>query len=119
MIDLSEISYINARKACKCECLQERKSKNITFKVSNELWVRNQMKQRSVRESYGAREMDKALKASLYEELKKSSHRLGQNSRIKLEFLVILEDQYENLQPLTLCESCFVFYNEHISKSLI
>jgi hypothetical protein len=115
MNDLSEMSYFNARKACRCECLKERRSINNTYKVSNELWVRNQMKQRAVRENYGTREMDKAVRASLYEQLKKSSHKLGQRSRVKLQFIVIFEDQYENLQPLALCEKCFVFYNEHIS----
>jgi hypothetical protein len=60
--------------------------------------------------------MDRLLRQSLYQELKKETFE-SESSHVKLTFTMSFEIEDQSTQSFTLCETCFVIFNQHKSKN--
>ena len=71
---------------------------------------------RDTRQSYSTQEKDRRLKTELYNKLKEVDFKT-ESEHVKLKFKekFIINDDGES-RTVTLCEKCYVQFNEHICK---
>jgi hypothetical protein len=105
--------YQEALKDCKCGCIYDKKTKQ--YHISNVVWVMNMDLLRQARMKYSSEEKDRILRQSLYHQLKDKKFET-EHSHIKLEFSMQFEVE-NKLLSFSLCESCFVHFNQHKSKN--
>jgi hypothetical protein len=109
--------YNEALRNCKCGCIYKSKAgEEGCYAISNVVWVKNMQKLRHSRNNYTSQEMDSILRQSLYQELKNKTFE-NENSKVKLVFTVQFEIEDESIKSFTLCERCFVTFNQHKSKN--
>ena len=108
-------SYNKALNSCKCGCLRN-KDDLLEYFITNSIWEINQSNLLATRKHYTHVEKDKILRQALYSKLKESKFD-GRSSHVKLSFPLSFDiDDKGNKQQFTLCESCFVIFNDHIGK---
>lgn len=84
--------------------------------ITNDIWERNQKLLLQIRRNYSPEEKDKIMKQALYSKLKNTSFD-NQKAHVKIEFEhnFVLDDA-GNSKSFTLCESCYVIFNDHRCK---
>ena len=84
--------------------------------IPSNIWSVNQAKYRESRKGYSETEKNRLLKGALYEKLKEMNFE-KRSSHTKLKFqLTFAIDEEENTHIVTLCETCFITFNEHKCK---
>jgi hypothetical protein len=109
--------YNEALRKCRCGCIyQEKVGEEGSYVINNVVWVKNMQKQRHSRKNHTSKEMDNLLRQSLYQELKNKKFD-NEHAQVKLLFTVQFEIEDQSIQSFTLCENCFVLFNQHKSKN--
>jgi len=114
-LEMSEKCYANARKSCKHGCLV---NQNGCYVIPNNIWATNQLKFIRCRQSYDDFEKDKLMKEALNQKLREKQIETVKG-HVRLEFTVPFKsDDYlmSRKQNYTLCESCYVIFNNHRCK---
>jgi hypothetical protein len=106
--------YQEAMKCCKAKCIYDKNAKR--YVINNVVWVNNMDSLREKRKNYSSEEKDRILRQALYHQLKSKTFETEQK-HIPLDFIVQLEAEDQSIRPFTLCESCFVHFNQHKSKN--
>jgi hypothetical protein len=73
---------------------------------------------RHARLNYTSEEMDRVLKQALYHQMKDKVFET-KSDHVALDFTMQFEVEDGSMQSFSLCESCFVIFNEHKSKNKI
>lgn len=107
------ITYFQALDTCKCGCLKSKSTND--YHISNSTWERSQAYQFEARQRYSNKEKESILKQSLYSKLKEHKFE-NESSHVKLEFSVNFVSDDKGSQFCTLCESCYVKFNDLICK---
>jgi hypothetical protein len=107
-------NYFQALGVCNCECIRRKDG----YYITNDVWDRNQTKLMESRQSYTNEEKDKTMKQNLYSKLSEATFK-SQGSHVNLTFQLNFEINETGISKLvTLCESCYVIFNNHICKYL-
>jgi hypothetical protein len=106
--------YQEAMKCCKAKCIYDKNAKR--YVINNVVWVNNMDSLREKRKNYSSEEKDRILRQALYHQLKSKTFETEQK-HIPLDFIVQLEAEDQSIRSFTLCESCFVHFNQHKSKN--
>lgn len=107
--------YQNARKSCKHGCIVDHNNKYI---IPNNIWALNQRKLMKTRESDDDFEKDKVMREALYHKLvDKQIETVKDHVRLKFTLLFDSDDYIlSKKENYTLCESCYVIFNNHRCK---
>lgn len=106
-------NYISAKTHCKRGCIC---SKENGYFITNDIWERNLCILRETRKDYSTKEKDTILKAALYNKLKELDFKTEkEHAKLKFNLRFVTDDEGRS-KTFTLCEKCYVTFNEHISK---
>ena len=86
------------------------------YYITNNIWERSQSYLFEARKRYSSSEVEAIIKQSLYSKLKEQKFE-SESSHVKLAFPInFTTDDKGTTQSFTLCESCYVKFNDQISK---
>lgn len=95
------------------------RNKSQEYFITNDIWERNQKNLLQIRRNYSLEEKDKVLKQALYGKLKNSTFD-NEKCHVKIDFeLNFVLDDAGNSKVFTLCESCYVVFNDHRCKGFV
>lgn len=107
-------NYVDAVSKCKCGCLRPCTQ---GYAITNEVWEINQKRLKESKSKYKTEEKDRTMKQAMYNELKTKIFD-KQGTHVPLEFVMnlIVDEDLEISKSFTLCEKCYVTFNDHICK---
>jgi len=98
--------YLKALTECKCGCLD---------KIDNKIWAINQISLNYARQEYSTKEKDQVIRQALFSQLRRTEF-TKRSSQVKLKFDVSFRTPTGDSKMCSLCESCYVIFNDHIGK---